>query len=269
MIEDLCCLFSASSQQNIIVTLSMEVQCFGPSCSVKFSRTDVPLSFKQQPWKYRQLPAAALTCSSLKYFSTNVPFLAFNISSSITEVNFMVSMCLDYTVMSLFDCIFIIADMSKSLSKVRILSLDYRPLNFPPELLCTLLAVFNTNLHSNPTLTVNTLWHFNFSLSRLDSLSRALRRDPDTVSLSLRKSRSLCDLSMLRLDMNALQARKEDVHRHQSCPDLLEMQSLHAMHPQLHEFIGSNRFYYTRNKTVESSFGVRFSAFLHAIRKTS
>ncbi len=66
------------------------------------------------------------------------------------------------------------------------------------------------------------------------SLSRALRRD---VSVPLRKSQSLNDLSTS--SCNCLDYYK-------SCPDLLEMQSLHNMHPKLRKSLASYKLYYER-----------------------
>ena len=70
-------------------------------------------------WKYQNLVEAVLSNSSLKSFTTNIPFLAFNISRSLTDV----SLDLDrhyseYSQMVLFGCLCSIADISKSLSTV-------------------------------------------------------------------------------------------------------------------------------------------------------
>ena len=150
--------------------------------------------------------------------------------------------------MVLFGCLCSIADVSKSLSTVTLYAGVIHSVLFSPKLMCECISLFNHRLHSSPSLTANIKGKFfYFSLSHLNSLSRALRKDPDTVGLNLRRSKSLCDLSTLKSVVEYKTSptfEKRVVTRHQSCPDLLEMQSLHDMHPQLHTAIGSQDFYY-------------------------
>ncbi len=73
------------------------------------------------------------------------------------------------------------------------------------------------------------------SSSYRSSLSRALKRD---VS-SLRKSQSLNDLST---------SSRDCIDYYQSCPDLLEMQPLHNMHPKLHDGLKCDKFYYQNKR---------------------
>ncbi len=72
------------------------------------------------------------------------------------------------------------------------------------------------------------------SSSYRSSLSHALKRG---VS-SLRKSQSLNDLSTSSHDC---------LDYYQSCPDLLEMQSLHNMHPKLHNGLRCDKFYLNKH----------------------
>ena len=67
----------------------------------------------------------------------------------------------------------------------------------------------------------------NYSSFYRSSLFRAHRRDVSVPLSSLRKSQSLDDLS----------TSPHPCEVYQSCPDLLEMQSLHNMHPKLANFL--------------------------------
>lgn len=126
----------------------------------------------------------------------------------------------------------------------------------PPKFLCPL---FKHSFHSNPSLVVDVMHLFYFPLFCLNSLSCALQKHPKET---LQRSQSLCDLTTLGLDKNSLVVEK-DTSRHHSCPNLLEMDSLHSMHPQVHKAIGSDRFYYTRNKTSNSNCDTILCDILH------
>ncbi len=69
------------------------------------------------------------------------------------------------------------------------------------------------------------------------SLSHALKRDLPVPLSSLRKSQSLNDLSTSSCDCHDY---------YQSCPDLLEMQPLHNMHPKLHDGLRCDELYYRK-----------------------
>ena len=151
---------------------------------------------------------------------------------------------------TLTDCLFSILDTSPNVTIA-----CTAPLPLPPKFLCKLLAIMNYK-HSLTELYALTYGHIlpsYFSLRQLSSLSRELRKDPAIVNLNLRRSKSLCDLATLRLKTNDTGWRKKlskDVLKHQSCPDLLEMQSLHNMHPNLHEALETKKYYYSTNNPV-------------------
>ncbi len=74
------------------------------------------------------------------------------------------------------------------------------------------------------------------SSSYRSSLSRALKRDVSVPLSSLRRSQSLDDLSTF----------PHHCEYYQSCPDLLEMQSLHNMHPKLHNGLKCDKLYHPK-----------------------
>ncbi len=114
------------------------------------------------------------------------------------------------------------------------------------------MAILNNSLHSNPALIIENPLPSIFSLFHLNSLSRALRKDPD---LDLRRSKSLCNLSKLCHDIKDVDSEQntmDGVDVHQSCPDLLEMQSLHDLHPKIHESFVFSQYYYSESSDDES-----------------
>ncbi len=89
-------------------------------------------------------------------------------------------------------------------------------------------------LHSiTKGVTIQTLYIRRHS-SYHSSLSRALKNIVSSQS-SLRKSQSLNDLSTSSSDC---------IGNYKSCPDLLEVQSLHNMHPKLRKSLASYMLYY-------------------------
>ena len=153
--------------------------------------------------------------------------------------------------MTLCDCLCHIAYMCKLLSAVRILY--YLLLQLPPQLLCTLAAILNSSLYCNLNVHVD-IRCLHFSLSDLNSLSCALRKDHNLIHLKWKRSKSHCDLSVLQLEKNDIEVERKSVKiisRHYSCPDLFEMQSLHNMHPKLHKVLRSSSFYYSRVEMSE------------------
>ena len=150
-----------------------------------------------------------------------------------------------------------ISYMAKSLSSVEIMFLQ--SIDLPPLETCAVVALLNSSLQANPSLTIESNI-FSGSKVHLNFLSRALRRDPDVVGMNFRRSQSLYDLTTqkiraqnyIELIKPVLKLKRMKKHpfswdssrRRHSCPDLLEMQSLHNMHPQLHQIIGTKKCYF-------------------------
>ncbi len=188
--------------------------------------------------RVQSLVKVAMSCSSLKAFCTNVPCifqtLPANIELFLFEIDLLQYMIFKMPVTRLFDCLCSIADLGK-LSSVKYLFIG--PLhnniivaNLPIKVYCDFLALVKSSLHSNPLLGMK------ISVTvpiQLHSVSRALRRNPDLAQLKLRRSKSLCDLQY-----GARSCRPT----HHSCPDLLELQALHNMHPHLCTALGARTF---------------------------
>ena len=185
--------------------------------------------------KMQGLVKAALSSSSLKSLSFNVPYIFHSLPNNIEEIVFKVSPHSRMAISRLFDCLSSIADLGKQ-SWVKHLDMGGNiylvsvcQWNVPSKMCCDLLALLNNNLHSNPSLNLSTSFLSSFMPPvQLNSLSHALCKDPDIPRLNLRRSKSLCDLT-------TVQIVKRDNCRgtHHSCPDLLELQALHDMHPKL------------------------------------
>ena len=152
----------------------------------------------------------------------------------------------------LFDCLCHIARACKSPSvKSLHVSLDTPSLtesiNLTPQMLCTFIAILNDSL-------------LNSSITKLDldrtlcfpkpvhhrTLTRALRKDPSISLQSLRRSNSLCDLTLLDYEAS-FSIRNGKVfdsnlftERTQSCPDLLDISTLKDVHSHVHAIFVAN-----------------------------
>ena len=118
----------------------------------------------------------------------------------------------------------------------------------------------NLHLHENFITIMNNSLHHNQSMKRLElhiadmnpshkisTISHALRRDPSIPISNLRRSQSLCDMRTshsTRTDKMAVFEPYKSPHG-LSCPDLLEIQSLHDLHSLLHEALKCDKLYYT------------------------
>ena len=110
--------------------------------------------------------------------------------------------------------------------------------------------------------------HFDLSAHPFykNSVARTLRKDPIALKHDLRRSQSLCDLRTLHshhqhISYRSLKENSLPKWRHisyswqnpnklgfyQSCPNLLEMQSLHNMHPVLQKALKYNALLYNQN----------------------
>ncbi len=105
------------------------------------------------------------------------------------------------------------------------------------------ITLLNNSLHSTTMIDGVRLRHFYIgtdsirqSSSYRSSLFHALKRDVSVPLSSLRKSQSLNDLSTSR----------DCLDYYHSCPDLLEMQPLHNMHPKLHDGLRCDELYYDK-----------------------
>ena len=210
------------------------------------------------------LVEAALSCSTLKMLSTNIPFSAFSdtISPNLEAIKFepFEYWCGCWTYKTVYDCLCCIANMCKipSMTSLEIaLDNEYHPA------FDKFLVILNHSLRCNSSFTDLTLDGLHFYLR--GTFSTALRTHP---SLLWNRSKSLSDLSTAwgtsesesddqssvedaseseSDDQSAVEDASESEgynqsitlenaskDRCQSCPDLLQMQPLHNIHPKLY-----------------------------------
>ena len=124
-------------------------------------------------------------------------------------------------------------------------------------MLCEFLSILNHSLHCNPLLEIS--WPGKLCPIQhipIRTLSMALGKDPDITLQRLQRSQSLCDLTTIPYTTRSCDYRCWDrskfIKRTKSCPDLLGMQLVHNMDPQLHAFMSrmnkSNDYYYKNNE---------------------
>ena len=207
--------------------------------------------------------SASLACPMLTHLDIWMPWPLphFNrrLSSTIECVSFGVNLVPDCCILTNFcDWLLCIADICKRTSLKHVSIESYLPsmisYDIPPEIYCKFLSIVSHSLHCNPSLKI--YWSCQFDPIYhipIRTLSRALRKDRDITLHTLQRSKSLCDLTTIpfttRFCGNYREDRSKFIKRTQSCPDLLEMQSVHNLDPRLHAFMccrnKSNDYYYT------------------------
>ena len=193
---------------------------------------------------YLKLVEILLLHSSLKRLKiVTVPFQPFvlELPRNVEQISFMLKLWQHGMMMSrLSDCLFCIANMCKSpIVKSLAIHLNLPSVvfaNFPPRVYCDFLAILNNSLHCNPSVNILNLDRRLCIPNRIHCsiLSRALRRNPEVPLLHLKRSKSLCDLTTVKYGRCSLAMNKKSKHN-QSCPEFLDMQSLHSVHPDINE----------------------------------
>ena len=225
---------------------------------------------------YLKLVKKLLSHSSLKRLNIDtVPFQPFvlELPRNVERISFRLRLWKRGTMMSrLSNCLFCIANMCKSpIVKSLAISLDLPSrvvANFPPRVYCDFLAILNNSLRCNASVKVldlgrrlcipNPIHH--------SILSRALRRDPEVPLLDLRRSKSLCDLTTVRygtmnITKNPSKKTNKKSKRNQSCPDLLDMQSLHSVHPDINHIFEHQCFFHEPAKPLLKSINHHYFIF--------
>ena len=114
------------------------------------------------------------------------------------------------------------------------------------------ITIMNNSLHHNQSMKILELDIAPMNPShKISTISRALQRDPFIPISNLRRSQSLCDMRTphsTRTDKMAVFEPYKSP-RVLSCPDLLEIQSLHDLHPLLHEALKCDELYYTMDNS--------------------
>ena len=198
---------------------------------------------------------AALSCSTIKRLCVNLPITASscnkqpaNLECVEFDIGWQVFADLPTTVF--LQCLDSIAKLCE-LPTVKSFktTIDYHlwdfMLSIPPQLLCPFLTSLNTSLHINPSIShlsfapcllmpvyVRIVYLSTFSY-RLACLANAVKKDHAVSHRSLRKSKSLNDLS--------LNHTERPLPRCNSSLDLVELESLHNMHPMLYKALSCDK----------------------------
>ena len=195
-------------------------------------------------YSFGLLVKAALSCPSIKYLSLSgllFQTLRSNITTNVRHLSLSVQP--RYSLTSLWECLYCIANLCKLPSvKTLILLLHFQRVG----IFCNFIAALNNALHSNPSIEELRGSLSIFPSIQHSTMSHALQKHPDILQLNLRKSKSLGDVSTSAVD--EVWFLRNPLQRSSSCPDLLEMHSLHRIHPLLYNFLLESNccdFYYS------------------------
>ena len=187
----------------------------------------------------------AILCSPVKSLETNIFFVPTNNATKIEHITLELQACNMGRLCACLCCIAVMCELKslrvKPYSKLTLTTI-------PPRAYCEFLAILNDSLHHNTSSMKDLKLSLCLSiLSYSNPLAHTLRRDPDTIKLKLRKSKSLCDLTKLKCDIVNGLPDYGVIKLCQSCPDLLELQSLHNIHPLIHYALCCDKLYYDPN----------------------
>ena len=202
-----------------------------------------------------QLIVAALSLPTLKSLHVANVFFTLkknDILKNLKCVHLNFSICVDFHSYSLIDSLYSIVDMCAVPSLIQKFRFE-----FPPFCRCSLfsfLANLNSSFDSNSSLQLQWTPDLHIGPCDYNHLSHALRQDPAIARHSLRRSRSLDDFKCVTSEPTEesviayfrhkvriasgsfyCTTRRPLSNHHHSCPDLLELQSLHKLHPRMIE----------------------------------
>ena len=198
-----------------------------------------------------QLIAAALSCPTVKYLKVRgFPFKLKEHDIPSTSKIIDVHLCnkshhLDSLLeVRLFDWLSEIY----SVSDIPLVKLHLENGCFvPPKVFSEIISIINSSLHpSHSCMTITLDINTYFKSCDIKYLSRALRRDPAIPHRTIKRSRSLCDLKVGREYSLSLyycllnEKPPEEPGSVYSCPDLLELQSLHMLRDKVREALVNN-----------------------------
>ena len=163
--------------QELSTTLSSS--CTIEDVTLECSNPDLSL-------KLSGLVEAALSCSTVKYLRTNIPFLILPTHHHIETMVFKVNP--NFTPAALFDCLLGIAEMCR-VQSMKALDVDIMFNTIPPQDYANFLCVLNDSLHQNPSMrSLNILRFPHFNLKEIPHIKR---KDHVTV----RRTKSLSDIA--------------------------------------------------------------------------
>ena len=166
--------------QELSTTLSSS--CTIENVTLKFSNRDYSL-------KLSGLVEAALSCSTVKYLETNIPFLILPTHHHIETMVFTVDLIFTTPFpAALLNCLLYIAEMCR-VQSMKALDVDIMFNPIPPQDYANFLCVLNDSLHQNPSMcSLNILRFSHFNLKEIPHI---IRKDHVTV----RRTKSLSDIA--------------------------------------------------------------------------
>ena len=228
---------------------------FGKECSFKsalgFVSAPMCSWYTAERLGLDQLIAAALSCPTVKYLKVRgFPFKLKEHDIPSTSKIIDVHLCneshhLDSLLeVRLFDWLSEIY----SVSDIPLVKLHLENGCFvPPKVFSEIISIINSSLHpSHSCMTITLDINTYFKSCDIKYLSRALRRDPAIPHRTIKRSRSLCDLKVGREYSLSLyycllnEKPPEEPGSVYSCPDLLELQSLHMLRDKVREALVNN-----------------------------
>ena len=181
-----------------------------------------------------RLIVAAMSCPTLRElklsgFPLKLKEIEIPSSSSLTDVYLSTDNHLIFfhtLEVRLFDWIYDMCCVSDIPSNNMFFEIIY---DIPPTVLSNAISILNSSFHSFSHSIMSIQFDVdenNFEPCDIKYLSRALRQDPAIPRRTSKRSRSLCDLTTAQY----YTSKTIFTDHHHSCPDLLELQSLHMLH---------------------------------------
>jgi hypothetical protein len=171
----------------------------------------------------QELIQVVLSSSTVTAFTTNIVFVTNIVPKKLESINILSN--ISTTRVRLLNCLCCAAMMCREPSMKHLKCISPPVFDVPAELLRDFFTLLNASLHCNPAMKMVDVGFIQHTTTSISTLSRAFSQDPDTLQQNLKRSTSLCDLTLVKF--------RYFPHHHQSCPDLSELQSLHTMHPLL------------------------------------
>ena len=142
--------------------------------------------------KLSGLVEAALSCSTVKYLHTNIPFHILPTHHHIETMIFQVyPNFTTFTPATQLNCLLCIAEMCRVQSMKELYVYVYNPIHIRPQDYASFLCVLNNSLHQNPSMCRCSLKSRRFPHFNLKEIPHIIRKDHVTV----RKTKSLSDIA--------------------------------------------------------------------------
>ena len=211
-----------------------------------------------------RLVEGALSCKTLQMLSTNIPFVvpSSKLSLNLMRIEFKLSPDI-WEKSALSTCLSCIAALCERPS-IKYLDICHKGEVYPAW--DDFLAILNRSLHCNdPFVYLRIEMHLSSNYQR-DTFSNTLRTHPSLLS-AWNRSKSLPDLpssvaesedTAEKVDTDCVfgnaRVNRNNIdsvligRRHQSCPNVFQMQSLHNIHPLLFKALRCDRLYCKKDR---------------------